>query len=333
MFKSLSKLPEWRVLGFMAIIALAYYLFTIFSSFVSFFADVFLLLFLSWILAFLIDPIVAYLTTRGLSRTLAAALIYVIFGAIAIVLILNGVPVALAQLAQFSATVPSLIPSNSFLTPHIEGFFNSTLANSVNLAAQLASALTNIILIVILSFYFLVSKEEISKFILQIIPDNYEDDYKFLQSTLNTTFASFLRVQVFLGLLIGVITFVTLFVLKVDFALSTAIISALLAMIPVIGAILFLIPPLIAALIASPQKFLIVAAVLILANQLVGNILSPKLLGRALKIHPIVVLISFLIGYKIAGVWGAIFAVPVTSALAIIIKDVLKYWKQEADSK
>lgn len=331
MFKPLSKFPEWRILGIMAIIALAYYLFTIFSSFVTFFADIFLLIILSWLLAFLIEPLAAYLTKRGLSRTLAAAVIYIAFGTLAIVLIFNGTPIILTQLSQLSTLLPNIIPTNSFLAPRLEGFISTTLANSVSIASSVASALTSIILIVILSFYFLISKDEISKFILQIIPDNYENDYHFLRSTLNTTFASFLRVQVFLGLLTGLITFITLLILRVDFALSTALISAFLAMIPVVGGIIFLIPPLLAALIASPQKFLIVAAVLILTNQLVGNIISPKLLGRALKIHPIVVLLSFLLGYKIAGLWGSIFAVPITSSLAIIGKDILKYWKQEAD--
>ena len=79
------------------------------------------------------------------------------------------------------------------------------------------------------------------------------------------------------------------------------------------------------------QKMLIATSVIILTGQLVYNILSPKLLGTALKIHPIIVLLSFLVGYRLGGVWGAIFAVPVTSAIFIIVKEILKYWKQEAD--
>ncbi len=119
--------------------------------------------------------------------------------------------------------------------------------------------------------------------------------------------------------------------MKVEFAVSTAIMAAILAMVPVVGAVLFLVPPLLAAATISFSKAAVVTIVLALVAQLVFNILAPRLLGKALKIHPIIVLLSFLVGYKIAGVWGAIFAVPVTSAMTVIAKDIIWYWREEAD--
>lgn len=331
MLNTLSKFPEWKILAYLGIIALSYHLFTIFSSFVSFFADIFLLLILSWILAFLIEPLVTYFKKYGLSGTVSSITIYILLAIFALTFGAIIIPTVITQLSQLSSILPSYIPANSLLASRLENFVTATLSNYVNIASQLASILANLTLVFILSFYFLISRQEISKFILQLIPDKFEEDYRFLNNTLNTTFASFIRVQVLLGLILGFLTFISMFILKIEFAMSTAIISALLAMIPVVGPILFLIPPVIAAAIVSPQKLIILFIVLILSAQLIYNLFSPRLLGKALKIHPIVVLIAFLIGYKIGGIWGSIFAVPITSAFAIMARDFLKYWKNEAD--
>jgi predicted PurR-regulated permease PerM len=166
---------------------------------------------------------------------------------------------------------------------------------------------------------------------LKIIPDKYEDDFGFLEKTINESFAVFLRVQFFIGLTIGAITYITMTLLGVPFALSTSLISGIFAIIPIIGAIVAVIPPALSALTVSPNLALITMAIITIASQLVYNILAPKLLGNAFKIHPIVIILSFVMGYKIFGTWGAIFAIPVVGAASLVAKDLLKYWKEEAD--
>ncbi len=325
--QKLSKLFEFRIFLILAIIALAWHLLTVLGSFVSIFTDIALLLFLSWIVAFILEPLVVYFSHRGVNRIFAAITIYLAIACLLAGLLWIVLPTSISQFSQLAA----ILPQNAFVAPQLQAFIATTLSNSVVIASQVASGLTSVFLVFIISFYLLIYKADISKGIKDLIPDNYEDDYEFLESVINTTFASFLRVQVFLSLILGLITFIVLSILKVEFALSTSVAATVLAMIPVIGGVLFALPPAVAALTISLEKAIIVVVVLALAAQLVYNFLAPKLLGNALKIHPIIVLLSFLIGYKLAGVWGAIFAVPVTSSLTIVGKELLQYWKQEAD--
>ncbi len=322
---------ELRILAILGIITLGWYLLTIFGSFLGMFADLFILILLSWVLAFILEPLVTKLSRLGILRVWSAILVYLLLAIAAVLLIWVVLPTTVTQISQFASLVPIYLPDNSFLAPKVAAFLNTTANNSISLASSLASTATGILLVFILSFYFLISRAEISKFVLDIIPDQYAEDYLFLEKTLSETFASFLRIQVVMGLILGLITLVTLIILGINFPLSTSLLASILAMIPVVGAILFLIPVILAGLTVSIQKTLIAVAVIALASQLVFNVLGPKLLGTALKIHPIVILLSFLIGYRLAGTWGAIFAVPVTSALFIVIKELLKYWKQEAD--
>ena len=313
---------EMKILTILGIIALSWHLLTIFGSFLAIFADIFLLVILAWILAFVLEPLVEKISQTGLPRVWSAVLVYLFLALATAFLMGNILPVAAGQFQSLANQAPTILPGN-FLTDAVN--------RSLSLISGVASVATSLLLIFILSFYFLISRREISKFILDIIPDDYEEDYLFLEKTLTQTFASFLRVQVVLGLAIGIIVLITLLVLGINFALSASLVAALLAMVPVVGSVLFLIPVALAAITVSVQKLIIAVAVCVLAAQLVYNLLAPKLLGKALKIHPIIVMLSFLVGYRLGGLWGAVFAVPVTSALAIIGKDLLKHWKESAD--
>ncbi len=329
--QNLTKLFEFRVFLILAIITLAVHLLSIFGSFLSLFSDLFLLLFLSYLLAFVLEPIVIYFAKKGLSRIASAAIIYLAIAIITTGFIWVVLPTTISQLTQLTSTIPQVLPENPVVTQRLQELLGTLLNNSTSFATTLASAVTKILLIIILSFYILISRAEISKLIRSLIPDQYEEDYVFIEKVINTTFASFLRIQLLLGLIMGMATMLTLSALKVDYVVSTTLLAGTLATIPIVGTILLFIPVVLATLTISLQKTFLAVAILLLVCQLVYNLLAPKLLGTALKIHPIIVLLSFLIGYKIAGVWGAIFAVPVASSLAIIAKELLKYWQAEAD--
>ncbi len=331
MLKFLSKYPEYKILAYLGIIALSWHLFTVASGLISWTADIFLLIFFSWTLALIIEPVVLYLEKKKVPKVIAAIIVYLIIATITIFGLIALVPNLVEQLQKLSVIIPTLLP-NYTISDRIETFLANSLGNSVIIATQIASAITSALLVFILSFYFLLSRKQISKFLLKIIPDEFEDDFLFLENTLNHTFASFIRIQVVLGIIMGLATFIVLIILGVDYALTTSVFSGLLAAVPVIGPLVFLLPAGLAALTISTEKAIITIVVLLLVAQLIYNFLGPKLLGKALQIHPIVVILSFVIGYKIAGFWGAILSVPIASSIAIITKEFLKYWQEEADN-
>jgi len=110
--------------------------------------------------------------------------------------------------------------------------------------------------------------------------------------------------------------------MRVDFAASTAFLSGLLAMVPMLGPIFGIIPPIFIAFIVDPFKALIVFIILILVQQLIFNIWGPRLIGRKFSIHPVIVLLSFVIGLRVAGIMGAILAIPILGIISLIIRDL-----------
>jgi len=112
-------------------------------------------------------------------------------------------------------------------------------------------------------------------------------------------------------------------IFRIDYAASIAIIAGLLTIIPLAGPLLGIVPPAFVVLLTHPDNPLLaiaVAAILLLIQQITYNAVGPKLMEKAFKLHPIVVLLSILIGFKLAGAMGAVFVVPVLGIAVIVIK-------------
>jgi predicted PurR-regulated permease PerM len=112
-----------------------------------------------------------------------------------------------------------------------------------------------------------------------------------------------------------------MFLLGVPFALPVGVFAGVMMIIPLVGAIVAVIPPVIIALASvSLAKAVILLAVMIGLQQLVLQVLQPRIMGKSVGLHPLWVLASVLIGARVAGVWGALFAVPIAAILQTIVQ-------------
>ncbi|MDO8514967.1 MAG: AI-2E family transporter [bacterium] len=321
-------MDEKRVFYILLSILAGFFLLQQAWSFIGLFSDIILLIVLSWLLAFILEPIVKKLTIHNLSRPVAAGIVY---AGLTILLTIIGViviPTVISQLTVLAHVLPPFFATAPEWAARFQTFVTTTLSNSVVIAQSIAATFLNLLLVLVFSFYFLVERESISKTIFNILPDEWEDEYKFLEKVINTSFAGFLRVQVVLGIIVAVTTFVVLLILRVNYALSASVAAGILAIIPVVGPVLAVIPAVLTASLISINTGLITFIILFLLQQIIYNVISPKIIGDTLKLHPIFVLLSFVVGYKIGGTWGAVFAVPVTSALVIVVREFLDHWQK-----
>jgi predicted PurR-regulated permease PerM len=141
-------------------------------------------------------------------------------------------------------------------------------------------------------------------------------------------FAQWVRGQLILGLAVGIATFIGLLILAgiIDpvfgrFALLLALVAGILELLPIIGPIIAAIPAILIAATAGPQAVIAAVALYLIVQQLENNILVPKIQGDAVELHPSVVMFALVIGGAIAGLLGAILALPITAAG----RDVYRY--------
>ena len=266
MFSRLPKYFEFRLLAILGSAALALYLFNTLWTVSTLFSYFFLILILSWLLAFIFDPLAEFLIKKGVKRLPAAFIIYIGLTILFVGLIYVVLPTTIAQLSNLTNLLPSLFEKAPGWATRFEGIISSTLANSVTYAQNVASFLIDLLLVAFVSFYFLLGRDQIKNYISQLVPDQYRQDYDFILRILNKTLVSFLRVQLIVGLLTGTITLIILLFFSVEFSLSAAILSGLLAMVPVVGPVVAIFPPVLAAATSSWQKGIISGTTLFLAK-------------------------------------------------------------------
>jgi predicted PurR-regulated permease PerM len=137
---------------------------------------------------------------------------------------------------------------------------------------------------------------------------------------------------VFLGIIIFTINFIGLSILRVDYALTLAIISGVLEVLPIIGPIVAGALSTVVALTISPILGLIVASWYILVQQLENHIIVPQIMKKSLGLSPVVVIVAILVGGKLLGIIGILISVPVASALGILLEEFVKIKETEAIS-
>lgn len=199
---------------------------------------------------------------------------------------------------------------------------------SNNFLERLISASENIItcaIIPIVTYYFLVDGELIYNKILLILPTKKRIITKKIMLNIDKILSRYIVSQLFLSLIIGVLTFIVLMVIGVKFALVLAVLNGVCNIIPYFGPIIGGIPAVFIALIDSPSKAIWAIIGMFILQQLEGNILSPKITGDSTNMHPIIIIILLLIGEMSGGLIGMILAVPIGVIIKVIYEDINNY--------
>lgn len=311
-------------------------------------APVLVLFFAGWLLSCVLEPVVHGLSRLAWLRPVAA--IGLAYAGLAAVLVLAGVLLAPALASQLDTTLAHLGPAVSGAaqrTGDIELGANNWLAErSIPLRLEITSRLTpevlqgaaqqtlqsaspavfqavtdaaglvgNLALALLLSVYFAAGGERLAAQFEGIFRGQTRAHAHFILTTVHDTFARYLRCQLIQGLAYGAGTWVCLTLAHVDGAGLAASAAGALLLIPIIGTVLAVVPPLLAVLTWNAEATLPVLVALVALQQLVLNGLGPRIMGRELGLPPLLVLGGVLVGATVSGFWGAILGVPVLSVV------------------
>jgi predicted PurR-regulated permease PerM len=181
------------------------------------------------------------------------------------------------------------------------------------------------VLILILSLYMLMDSERIMSKINRAVPRRYSDELALLERSVARAFGGFLRAQIILAVIQAVLVAIVGTVFGIPYLFLIGTLSSLAMLIPFFGPPLALIPPIVGAWIYT-DGFVPAALILIVAQTLIVNWLQPRLMQGALGMHPILVLVGLLVGAQVAGVWGALFGIPVIAVLNVFVN--LALWSE-----
>jgi len=319
------------------------------ATILSFFADLLLILLLAWLLAFMISPLVS-LILRGfprVPRVLVVALIYVVLlvGLSGVTIIVAGslatsIGSFIGQLPEIGARLPEILaPWQATLNTlgfHVDlvQAANDLLASLGRLGEDLVEPLTqlalaslglvaSLLIVIFLSLFIVLDKDRIVAYLNRLVPPRYKDEARLFETSVASSFGGFIRGQALQGLIMAVIAAVVHVVLGIDFMPASAALAGVLQAIPFFGPVLSWAPPVVVALLTRPEVVLWAVVAMAAGWFIVNNIVLPRVMASAVGIHPVAVLISVLVGLKIAGIAGAIFALPVAAVFAAFFQHFL----------
>jgi predicted PurR-regulated permease PerM len=308
-----------------------------------FFGDILLVFFLAWLLAFILSPIVRRLTNAIplLPHVAAVILVYTVLLGILLlltVLIAGALATSIADFVQNVPTIRTQLPDifapwqrrldaigleQVNLVDQANIFLNNLNRYAEQLAGPLQQvavaslgAVGNLLFILILSLYAVIDRERIVAFLFRIVPPGFKDEARLLETSVARSFGGFLRGQAVMGLVYGLVAVLTSAAMNLPFLAVTSALAGFLMAIPFFGPFVAWAPPVLVALLVSPDATLATFIAMMVGWFLVMNVLQPRVMSDAVGIHPIVVLGSVLVGSKIAGVTGAVFGIPIAAVLS-----------------
>jgi predicted PurR-regulated permease PerM len=238
-------------------------------------------------------------------------------------LLLSGLQVSMNEWLSARGS-PILIDIRSALNPQelsrrADALGPPILGNVVGLAAGAATLLGGVLIMLILSFYFMVDGARLADSMIAALPLRAQDDARFLVASIHRAFAGFLRGQMIQSLVGGFGTGMIMSGLRVEYALLSSVVAALVLLIPFLGPVVAVALPVTIALLTRPEVTIFLLIALLALQQVIFNVLAPRILSRQVGLHPLLVFFAVLTGARVAGVWGAIFGVPIVAVLTTMI--------------
>lgn len=292
------------------------------------------------VIASAVEPAARWFTRFRIPHVLGVLLVYIIAFAILAGAFSIVIPQLFAELSQFSAEglirnasgavftfLPRELPISlsqaleQFITG-IQGAAGIFTGGFIEATTTVFGGALSFVLIIVLSFYLSVQKDGVEDFLRIVIPREYETYVIDLWSRARKKIGWWLRSQILLGLLIGVLVYIGLAILRVKLALSLAVLAAIFELIPVFGPVLAAIPAVIIGFFQSPTIGLGILIFYFIVQQFENHLLVPLVFRKAVGVPPIVVVVSLIIGGQLGGVFGLLLAVPVAAALVEFSNDI-----------
>ena len=342
---------SWSLIGLIIIIVLVFYVIYLVRTATT-------PLLIGIVIAYMLIPLVKLLQKK-MRKIFAVTISYIIFLAIIFIILFFLIPLVIEQFKTFIMQIPyymqnfseylsNLVATNA-LIKNMQDFFqiksdqltseeiSKYLLGTLNIENfnifQGATTVTrtafniivNFIIGPLLGFYILKDTEMIHSAFLKIIPLRKRLEVDTILAKINRVFSRYIRGQLIISFIVGVLCTITLLILRIDFAVLLGFMAGLFNLIPFLGPIIGAIPAAFIALFVSPLKALLVVIIFVAIQQLDNYVISPNIMKYQIGLHPGIIILSLIAGGAVFGWIGLLLAVPMVA----IIQEVLRYYLVE----
>lgn len=305
-------------------------------------------------LSYILNPMVKYLYKKGIERFWGVLIIYLTIFIALLVISLTLIPKFTEEVKKFIEIMPKYsndaydfiyticlkynhniesLPAEldglknllRLNLNKIEGLVLDIITSATNILLNIFSKIIALILVPILTFYFLKDTEKFKRSILLTIPKFCRSSIICIAKDIDKVLGGFIRGQLIVATLIGILTTVSLLILKVQFALLVGVIAGITNIIPYFGPVVGIIPGVLFALMDGPAKAIWVIVIFTIIQQIESALISPKIVGESVGIHPVLVILALIVGGKFFGIIGLLVSIPIVAIIKVIGIHIISY--------
>lgn len=222
------------------------------------------------------------------------------------------------------------------LVDWISANFTAIAGTAVSTALNMFSSVADIVLAIILAIYILADKNALRRrchrVLRAFLPENISEYVCRCAGMFVSTFRTFLALQCLEAMILGTLLLICMLIFRLPYAVTISCMTALLALIPYIGAYLSLAIGCVLIITISPMKALIFVAVFLVAQQVEGNLIYPRVVGKSVGLPAYVTLSAVMLGGAIAGIPGMFFVIPIASVFYVLLRETVQKRNAEKDA-
>ncbi|WP_312521826.1 AI-2E family transporter [Anaerospora sp.] len=318
--------------------------------------SIYLPVILALILSFLLNSVVDCFVSlpkrwgkRQMPRSIAVLLSFVVAIFAIVLAALFIVFPFIQEFDKFVIDLPGLVRRIQFLLVVIEqqatamelpdnvrDLLNQGIANMASFSVEMAKRILNavfgfasqaveLVVVPVLTYYLLKDWRSLQSGLINAFSVQYRQQLQNVTNEMGNVISGYIRGQIVISIIMGILVFSGMYLLGVDYPLVLGLLATLTETIPIVGPIIGAIPAILLAYIAAPALAVKVIIFYILIQQIENHLIVPNIMGHTIDLHPILVVVSLLIGGHIYGVVGMMLAVPVTALLRVIIRHLWYY--------
>ena len=292
-------------------------------------------LFFGILLAYLLLPASEFLENKGVNRFLSLCCIYLIFISGVIAIFWIGIPYIINGVMSLESAINNYLimyaDFNSILPP----FIRNSIGSLHGISSEYINKITNLLIGtmgfmldlffgIILSFYIIKDREKISTALLGLIPKCWRKFVFAILTDVDDVCKQFIRGQLSVAVVLWVMTYIGLWAIGIKYAFILGALTGIFDIIPYFGPFLGLAPAIIVAAIDSPYKIISVFIVYVIIQQLEGAIISPRIMGKHVGLHPIITIMAVVVGGRLFGIVGMLLAVPICGIIRAIARETIQ---------
>ncbi len=288
--------------------------------------EILYLLFIAFIIMSALRPTVDFLERRRIPSVASILFIYIVVIGVFAVLLGSTIPSLVVQFGHLMQAFPSFI---SRVVPYWNIDINAISQqiapisqNVVKITVGIFSNIITTVTVFVFAFYLLLERKHTEPLLATFMSEALARRVSSVLKNVEQRLGSWVQAQLLLMLFIGVLSYIGLLLMKIDFALPLAFLAGILEIVPTIGPIVSAIPAVIIGFSISPLTGLLVALLFFVIQQLENTLIVPFVMKKSVGLPPIMTIIALLVGAKLAGIAGAVLAVPILLVIQEILQEL-----------